>query len=159
MEENYGDLKFVMLAVRDEITRQQTAPINGREGSILTTYGDDDKTAWKDFRRSLIRKGFNSQLLEKNKDTILGLLINDETFEKVSVVIPDSQDPTAVGSELGLFGAEEKRPRIRRPDGYRECSASAMDKWSMGTVSDPQTAASSHHQMFRVSKPKKGSDM
>ena len=34
-----------------------------REGSVLTTYSNDEKEIWKQFRRELISDGFNSELI------------------------------------------------------------------------------------------------
>lgn len=41
-----------------------------REGSILTSYGDDDKKIWKEFRRELLVEGFSSSVLRRNKNII-----------------------------------------------------------------------------------------
>lgn len=38
-----------------------------REGSILTTYGDDNKQDWKQFRRELIGEGIDSRLIRQHK--------------------------------------------------------------------------------------------
>ena len=40
------------------------------EGSVLTTYTDDDKAVWKEFRRELIREGFRSADVKKNQSLI-----------------------------------------------------------------------------------------
>jgi hypothetical protein len=41
-----------------------------REGSILTSYTNDDKAIWKEFRRELIKEGFSSSVLRRNKNVI-----------------------------------------------------------------------------------------
>ena len=41
-----------------------------REGSILTSYAEDDKKVWKEFRRELIKEGFPSAMLSKHKPAI-----------------------------------------------------------------------------------------
>jgi len=41
-----------------------------REGSVLTSYAEDDKTFWKDFRRELIKEGFSSAVLSRHKAVI-----------------------------------------------------------------------------------------
>lgn len=38
-----------------------------RAGSMLTSYGSDDKETWKEFRRELIAEGFSSDVLQRNK--------------------------------------------------------------------------------------------
>jgi hypothetical protein len=40
------------------------------EGSVLTSYAEDDKATWKEFRRELIHQGFSSRLLQKHKSAI-----------------------------------------------------------------------------------------
>lgn len=36
-------------------------------GSIMTTYDDDDKEVWKQFRRELVQEGFSSDVLQQHK--------------------------------------------------------------------------------------------
>ncbi|KAL2073606.1 hypothetical protein VTL71DRAFT_10932 [Oculimacula yallundae] len=43
---------------------------SGEEKSVLTTYTEDDKGVWREFRRELIREGFSSETLRKYKKTI-----------------------------------------------------------------------------------------
>ena len=72
MEEAGGDLKDVKRAINSLTAQLIIVP--GREGSILTTYTNDDKAVWKDFRRGLVKKGFSSSCLRKNKRTIQAYL-------------------------------------------------------------------------------------
>ncbi|CZR50187.1 uncharacterized protein PAC_00059 [Phialocephala subalpina] len=41
-----------------------------REGSVLTSYAEDDKAVWKDFRRELIHEGFRSSMLKRHESVI-----------------------------------------------------------------------------------------
>jgi hypothetical protein len=41
----------------------------------LSTYAGDEKVAWRDFRRVLVKKGFQSQSLEKHKQVLLAYMI------------------------------------------------------------------------------------
>jgi hypothetical protein len=43
------------------------ARMSQRAGSIMTTYDDDDKEVWKQFRRELIEEGFSSDVLQQHK--------------------------------------------------------------------------------------------
>ena len=43
------------------------ARMSQRAGSVMTTYDDDDKEVWKQFRRELISEGFSSDVLQQNK--------------------------------------------------------------------------------------------
>ena len=38
-----------------------------REGSVMTTYTDDEKDVWRQFRRELIGEGFSSRSIHKFK--------------------------------------------------------------------------------------------
>ena len=66
MDEAGGDLKAIKIAL-NSITAQFNA---SRDGSVLTTYSDDDKAVWKEFRRELIYEGFGSSVIEKHKEII-----------------------------------------------------------------------------------------
>ena len=44
--------------------------MTNREGSVLTTYADDDKVVWKEFRKELIGEGFSSVIMRKHKRLI-----------------------------------------------------------------------------------------
>lgn len=67
MNDAVGDLKGIQLAVNN-ITAHLMA--DDREGSVLTSYADDDKAVWKEFRRELIRNGLPSHVIHKHKATI-----------------------------------------------------------------------------------------
>lgn len=41
------------------------------DGSILTSYTDDDKLFWKEFRRELVKEGFPSSVIKKNRRVIM----------------------------------------------------------------------------------------
>jgi hypothetical protein len=43
------------------------ARMGQRAGSIMTTYDDDDKEVWKEFRRELVKEGFSSDVLTQHK--------------------------------------------------------------------------------------------
>lgn len=43
------------------------ARMGQRSGSIMTTYDDDDKEVWKQFRRELVAEGFSSDVLQQHK--------------------------------------------------------------------------------------------
>ena len=65
MEEAGGDLKELKAAVTS-ITAKLMAGSN-KEGSILTSYADDDKAVWREFRRELVKDGFSSSSLKRHK--------------------------------------------------------------------------------------------
>ena len=68
MEAAGGDIREIRIAVNG-ITAHLLAATH-REGSVLTTYGDDDKAVWKEFRKELIEEGFSSATIRKHKQLI-----------------------------------------------------------------------------------------
>src|SRR6202008_824817 len=41
-----------------------------KEGSVFTSYTDDDKSFWRELRRELIKDGYSSSVLKKHKTLI-----------------------------------------------------------------------------------------
>lgn len=68
MNDAGGDLKHIRSAVNDITVYLMSGPTN--DGSLLTTYSEDDKTVWRGFRRELIKDGFSSSVIKKHKSTI-----------------------------------------------------------------------------------------
>ena len=68
METAGGDIREIRIAVNG-ITAHLLSATN-REGSVLTTYADDDKAVWKEFRKELIEEGFSSSIIRKHKRLI-----------------------------------------------------------------------------------------
>lgn len=68
MEDAGSDLKEVKKVVNHLAARLAIGPHS--EGSVLTTRTNDDKAVWKEFRRSLLKQGFNSSFLKKHKSLI-----------------------------------------------------------------------------------------
>lgn len=68
METAGGGLRELRIAVNG-ITAHLLSASN-REGSVLTTYADDDKVFWKELPRELVREGFSSSIIGKHKRLI-----------------------------------------------------------------------------------------
>ena len=68
METAGEDIREIRIAVNG-ITAHLLSATN-REGSVLTTYADDDKAVWKEFRKELIGEGFSSTVIRKHKRLI-----------------------------------------------------------------------------------------
>ena len=64
-----GILKDIQLAVNTITTHFISR--NNYEGSIFTTYADDDKAVWKEFRRELRHEGFSSSTIHQHKRLII----------------------------------------------------------------------------------------
>ena len=68
METAGGDVRAIRIAVNGITAHLMSA--SNREGSVLTTYADDDKAVWKEFRRALVAEGFSSSIIRKRKGLI-----------------------------------------------------------------------------------------
>ena len=68
MDDAGGNLREIRLAVNG-ITAHLLAE-NKAEGSVFTTYPDDDKGVWRELRRELNREGFSSNVIHQNKKII-----------------------------------------------------------------------------------------
>jgi hypothetical protein len=62
LENHGGQLDFILDKV-DTIA----ARMGQRSGSIMSSYGDDDKEGWKQFRRELVAEGFSNDVLTQHK--------------------------------------------------------------------------------------------
>lgn len=69
MNQAGGDLTDIKIAVNG-ITARLSA-VAGREGSVLTAYTNDDKDAWRELRRGLVKDGFRGSLVRKHMKTIM----------------------------------------------------------------------------------------
>lgn len=64
-----GDLRDIKIAVNG-ITASLSASA-AREGSVFTAYTNDDKDAWRELRRGLMRQGFRDELIRRHMKTIM----------------------------------------------------------------------------------------
>ena len=67
-----GDLQEIKLAIHGIAAHLISKGSN--EGSVLTSYTNDDKSVWKEFRRELRREGFASANLKRNKALIVAYI-------------------------------------------------------------------------------------
>ena len=72
MSEAGGDLQDIKVAVHD-IAAHLTSKCHD-QGSVLTSYTNDDKAVWKEFRRELRREGFASSNLKRHKSLIVAYI-------------------------------------------------------------------------------------
>ena len=99
MESAGGDIRAIRIAVNG-ITAHLLSASN-REGSVLTTYADDDKAVWKEFRKELIEEGFSSSIIRKHK-----LLIKAYIKELGDRGLLDDEDPHDVEELSELAGSD-----------------------------------------------------
>lgn len=93
MDEAGGDLREIRLAVNG-ITAHLLAS-KGREGSVLTTYAEDDRAVWKELRRELVMDGFSSSTIRKHKELIKAYM--KELAERGLLDEVDPHDQNGVG--------------------------------------------------------------
>ena len=67
-----GDLHEIKIAIHGTAARLMTK--NNHEGSVLTSYTNDDKSVWKEFRRDLCRDGFSSSDLKRHRTLIMAYI-------------------------------------------------------------------------------------
>ena len=104
------------------VTASMQATSN-REGSILTTYTEDDKAVWKDFRRELIKEGFSSRLLDKHQRAIKRYIMElgrrgvlDELQDEPPTndeAAPVSEVVVSYLADIAVF--EEEAPNLNSP--------------------------------------------
>ncbi|KAL8848348.1 MAG: hypothetical protein Q9221_006651 [Calogaya cf. arnoldii] len=69
MDQAGGDLRDIKAPV-NHITAHLLA-IERREGSVLIAYTNDDRDAWRELRRGLVKAGFRDSVVRKHMDTIM----------------------------------------------------------------------------------------
>ncbi|KAL8876553.1 MAG: hypothetical protein Q9198_005276 [Flavoplaca austrocitrina] len=69
MDQAGGDLRDIKTAV-NKITAQFLST-ERREGSVLTAYTDDDRDAWRELRRGLVKAGFRDSVVRTHMNTIM----------------------------------------------------------------------------------------
>lgn len=78
-----GQLEKMCKEVTKIATQSRSEQRNHSTMSIssLSTYTGDEKIVWRDFRRELVKKGFKSKSLEKNKDVLMAYIIKLDQSE------------------------------------------------------------------------------
>jgi hypothetical protein len=62
----HGEKLDLILDKVDKVAARMASRLDGGR-SVLTTYDDDDKEVWKQFRRELVQEGFSSDVLTQHK--------------------------------------------------------------------------------------------
>ena len=113
MDQAGGDLRDIKTAV-NKITAQFLST-ERREGSVLTTYTNDDKDAWRELRRGLVKAGFRDSLVRTHMDTIMAYVkeIGDRgVLDDVDIDGADSPTgPARVSKDLEESSRERQNSR------------------------------------------------
>ena len=70
MNEAGGELREIRLAVNGITAHLLSGTAHEGTSTLFTTYAEDDKTVWKEFRRELLADGFTSQTINRYKQLI-----------------------------------------------------------------------------------------
>ena len=138
MDQAGGDLRKIRLAVNDITALMMVSSL--KEGSVLTTYTDDDKAVWKDFRRELVKDGlFPSSVIKKHKHTIKAYIeelasrgILDENVDDDSVGPSVAPGPSTSHSNSTFT----IKCLYRRSDVHQKHEASVPSHDSQGHMDD-----------------------
>jgi len=128
------------------------------EGSILTSYGDDDKAAWKELRRALHREGFEDSFIRENRHSIMDYVreLGDRgAFDEAepSVVIGSSVDDGI--SDTGSETDERKKENVES-EWYDDEEVAHQEEYRFSTGS--QTDASTSVELNQMEEVKQQMD-
>ena len=112
MENAGGDIKEIRIAING-ITAHLMSGSN-REGSVLTTYADDDKAVWKEFRKELIEDGFSSSIIRKHKRLIKAYI--KELGDRGLLDDEDPHDIKNLSEEDGAITDDHATPSTETED-------------------------------------------
>lgn len=139
MENAGGDIREIRIAVNGTTAHLLSA--SNREGSVLTTYADDDKAVWKEFRKELIEEGFSSSIIGKHKRLIKAYikelgdrgLLDDEDphdIKELSEEDDTNTDKYAREAERAVEVIQrDQRTRRRDKDRRRDVESKARSKF------------------------------
>ncbi|KAL8860876.1 MAG: hypothetical protein Q9178_002631 [Gyalolechia marmorata] len=125
MDRAGGDLQEIKTAV-NHITAHFMAT-GGEEGSVLTAHTNDDRGAWRELRRQLLKAGFRDSLIRKHMDLIMAYVkelgdrsvldsINiDEPVEGGAVPTSRKRVPPATDSDFEDTAHDQKFSRPVTP--------------------------------------------
>jgi hypothetical protein len=126
------------------LTNPTVPAVDNRESSILTTYENDDKDFWKDFRRELIAEGCSSEVMARHRGLIMDYIRELDSnggvkrqLELEPVQSSNQLDSEASGSAIFDFDNEVVNSRI-----YTRVLASASVRNSL--VYSPITITPRH---------------
>ena len=144
MDQAGGELRDIKTAV-NEITAHLLST-ERREGSVLTAYTNDDRDAWRELRRGLVKSGFRDTLVRTHMHTIMayvkelgdrGVLDEIHSDEAGLPTNPESEEdgesaevnPKAVSSLiLRSYVREDNPSAIPEDENQQEHLAQSEDK-------------------------------
>jgi hypothetical protein len=122
------------------ITAMLQANNGNREGSTLTSYGEDDKTIWKEFRRELLKEGFSSEELRKHKAIIKDYVM--ELGSRGALDIPDEEASVLeVDRLLETQAGSGKEKEVEREDNPFPVSTQSSSRFLVSLPDDESSVA------------------
>ncbi|KIM98620.1 hypothetical protein OIDMADRAFT_31398 [Oidiodendron maius Zn] len=107
MERQGGELSEMRQSLNWITAELQVRSGPSGEGSILTSYAEDDKKVWKEFRRGLIKEGFSSKVIEKHGKTIREYIMELGTRGALDDVLPDEDEAISFSGNTSLSVQED----------------------------------------------------
>lgn len=107
MERQGGELSEMRQSLNWITAELQVRSGPSGEGSILTSYAEDDKKVWKEFRRGLIKEGFSSKVIEKHGKTIREYIMELGTRGALDDVLPDEDEAISFSGNTTLSAQED----------------------------------------------------
>lgn len=121
MTDSGGVLRDIQIAV-NSISAQKMCTVT-HEGSVLTSYSEDDKSVWKEFRRDLVREGFKSSIINKHKHLIKSYVRELESRGAWDESIPLVDEGNTQTSTMKDFESRDRTVAERCP-AYLDASKS-----------------------------------
>lgn len=133
MNRQRGDSKGLRASIELLLAKMSSVSRDGtREGSILTTYSNDDKELWRSFRRDLAKNGYKSGIIRGHKDLIMAYVKELEERKVLDELVGKSQ-----ASDDDEFGGEEDSTEEIKADGVSIQSSSDDEAKEVSTL-DPE---------------------
>ena len=154
MRESGGELKDIRIAVNDITAHLLAQDGNRHEGSILTTYSDDDKTVWKEFRRGLVKGGFRSSLIQEHKSIIQAYvqeLGNRGFFDEEDPFIQREETERVISDSEPVLQDENRQNLILSPRS-EDLSSQISDPKSSTDIESVNTQSEPDAQSAKVSE-------
>jgi hypothetical protein len=107
MEKQGGELSKMRQSLNWLVAEEQARSRPNGEGSILTSYAEDDTKVWKEFRRGLIEEGFKSGVIERHGKIIKEYIMELGTRGALDDVLLDGNEATPMAPHTAFAEEEE----------------------------------------------------
>ena len=162
-----GRMENVVLPGMVETIDKLAAEIRAgrREGSVMTTFEDDEKHIWRQFRRELISEGFSSAKLKRASPFLRAYLQELSDAGQLDEEVPEKvEDPVSKGGSISEQASKTNNQppeSYERPSVESECSDDEMgqDRTQVGSEYDRQKEGESVFACFTTRQEEETSDI